>query len=650
MRVAFFWVLVLMLLAVAVAVSDKARILLVSLLPAMDSPVKTYPLPGLTEWRPVGEKRISSSDNPNARQVSFGRALHTDTHGSDEISTVIAPAFELDWIAEPNMFVTEGPVFDGAGNIYFCPVYPTENALLVSLEPAQGKRRWVVEGFSLGCGTPYVLIDPDTGEDVIYLGTYDRAMALTTDGKVLWDVPTGLPALDPTVIDGNKHSFGMNYLAHYDALVAVMGDGSVYVLDRKTGRSLLEKPYVMPGDKTGVTNFSLPTVVSLKANRDAAHMFGGQKSLNGQDPISAVLHIAAGEKQKVTNFFSIDSNTGRLWIAATLPDEADGKVDGFADYAALYGLNLEKKGKYYQFDVHSVTQVPGGTASTPAVSADGQRVYIADAFDSVYAIDANTGEQIWSFNVGSKVAGSLTIAADNGEIYANVRTQIVKLFDRGDHAEKAWVSNLDMFEAGPFQSNFKALGAEVGANGIAFTGAVGLNAGKKKFPLKIGAGILDRETGKVRYFVEGGEDSVSSMVTGPEGGLYIGNSPLRRVLARAVLGEAKSPMSVQGGITRFKPVHNHLIVRDALWAAAGRARNAATLSNSAVVKQDVFQINQLLDQALQALPVARAEGDIDQALYDAMQRMVTTAKESVSADASQLLAMAEKLETLSRRF
>ena len=650
MRVAFFWVLVLMLLAVAVAVSDKARILLVSLLPAMDSPVKTYPLPGLTEWRPVGEKRISSSDNPNARQVSFGRALHTDTHGSDEISTVIAPAFELDWIAEPNMFVTEGPVFDGAGNIYFCPVYPTENALLVSLEPAQGKRRWVVEGFSLGCGTPYVLIDPDTGEDVIYLGTYDRAMALTTDGKVLWDVPTGLPALDPTVIDGNKHSFGMNYLARYDALVAVMGDGSVYVLDRKTGRSLLEKPYVMPGDKTGVTNFSLPTVVSLKANRDAAHMFGGQESLNGQDPISAVLHIAAGEKQKVTNFFSIDSNTGRLWIAATLPDEADGNVDGFAEYAALYGLNLEKKGKYYQFDVHSVTQVPGGTASTPAVSADGQRVYIADAFDSVYAIDANTGEQIWSFNVGSKVAGSLTIAADNGEIYANVRTQIVKLFDRGGHAEKAWVSNLDMFEAGPFQSNFKALGAEVGANGIAFTGAVGLNAGKKKFPLKIGAGILDRETGKVRYFVEGGEDSVSSMVTGPEGGLYIGNSPLRRVLARAVLGEAKSPMSVQGGITRFKPVHNHLIVRDALWAAAGRARNAATLSNPAVVKQDVFQINQLLDQALQALPVARAEGDIDQALYDAMQRMVTTAKESVSADASQLLAMAEKLETLSRRF
>ena len=649
MRVAFFWVLVLMLLAVAVAVSDKARILLVSLLPAMDSPVKTYPLPGLTEWRPVGEKRISSSDNPNARQVSFGRALHTDTHGSDEISTVIAPAFEMDWIAEPNMFIAEGPVFDGAGNIYFCPVYPTENALLVSIEPEQGKRRWVVEGFSLGCGTPYVLIDPDTGDDVIYLGTYDRAMALTTDGDVLWDVPTGLPPLDPAVIDGNKHSFGMNYLARYDALVAVMGDGSVYVLDRKTGRPLLDKPYVMPGDKTGVTNFSLPTVVSLKANRDAAHMFGGKESLNGQDPISAVLHIAAGEKQKVTNFFSIDSNTGRLWIAATLPDEADGKVDGFADYAALYGLNLEKKGEHYQFEVHSVTQVPGGTASTPAVSADGQRIYIADAFDSVYAIDANTGKQIWSFNVGSKVTGSLTIAADNGEIYANVRTQIVKLFDRGDHAEKAWISNLDMFEAGPFQSNFKALGAEVGANGIAFTGAVGLNAGKKKFPLKIGAGILDRETGDVRYFVEGGEDSVSSMVTGPDGGLYIGNSPLRRVLARAVLGEAKSPMSVQGGITRFKPVHNHLIVRDALWAAAGRARNAATLNNPAVVEQDIFQIIQLLDQAFGALPVAMHEGVITDELLTEFQRDINSYKAQLDRNPEKLLKLADNLESMSHQ-
>lgn len=72
----------------------------------------------------------------------------------------------------------------------------------------------------------------------MYLGTHDRALAVTTEGEILWDVATGLPKLDPNLVEPEKHSFGMNYLAKYDAVVAVMGDGSVYVLDRKTGLSL----------------------------------------------------------------------------------------------------------------------------------------------------------------------------------------------------------------------------------------------------------------------------------------------------------------------------------------------------------------------------------------------------------------------------
>ena len=97
-----FWrllLVVVLLLLIGVTylgVTGKGKIVLVRLF-STESTLKVYPLPGKTGWRPDGAKKISLNKNVNARQVTFGRALHTDTHGSDEIATVIAPVVEFDW-------------------------------------------------------------------------------------------------------------------------------------------------------------------------------------------------------------------------------------------------------------------------------------------------------------------------------------------------------------------------------------------------------------------------------------------------------------------------------------------------------------------------------------------------------------------------
>lgn len=640
--VAALSVLLLLSAGTYLALSSTGKIVLVRFL-STESTLNTYPLPGKTPWRPSGPKKISLNDNINARQVTFGRALHTDTHGSDEISTVIAPVVELDWTAEENFFVAEGPVFDKAGNIYFSPIFPPENVIMISLEPKLGERRWVLEGVSAGAGTPLIIMDPDSGEDIIYVGTYDRAVALKTDGTVLWDVPTGLPMIDPGNPQPGQHSYGINYHMQTETLIAGMADGHVYVLDRRTGRALLDKPFMMPGAPTKMTNFSLPDNIAAKANLDIAHMVGAAEAKG--DPVSSVLHGAAGELQKISNFFSIDSNSGRIWIAATLPDEEDGNLDGWSDYAALYGLDLVQEGSNYRLEIKIASQVPGGTASTPAISADGKRVYIADAFGSVYAINAENGDKFWSIDVGSKITGSLDVAADNGEIFANTRTDIKKLIDRGDRAELAWTANMDMYEAGRFQRNFKVLGAEIGANGIAFSGGVGVVSGKQRFASKLGVGLIDRETGEVISFTGGAEDSVSSMVTGPDGGMYIGNSPLRRVMGRAVLGKAHSPQPVVGGISRFKPVKQNLMIRDALWAAINRAENAATLvqSHINVVEQDIFQIQQLIDQCRRVAPLAIKEGSLAQSSWQNIADILRQVADSIAPSAAGLTTSAATL-------
>ena len=258
---------------------------------------------------------------------------------------------------------------------------------------------------------------------------------------------------------------------------------------------------------------------------------------------------------------------------------------------------------------------------------------MADAFDSVYAIDAATGKEIWSFNVGSKVNGSLAVSADNGEIYANTRIEIRKLYDRGDHAELAWVSNMDMYDTGRLQRNIKVLGAEITSNGIAFLGAAGIVAGKQKFPLKLGVGLIDRETGEVRYFADGSEDSVSSMVTGPDGGMYVGNSPLRRVLGRSTFGEHVSPQPVRGGVTRFKPVGYHLMLRDGLWAIATRAENTAAIAVQApqAAQADLFQLRQLLTQCEGILPLGREEGSKGEAYWSVMEAAVLQVRQRLTA-------------------
>jgi outer membrane protein assembly factor BamB len=271
---------------------------------------------------------------------------------------------------------------------------------------------------------------------------------------------------------------------------------------------------------------------------------------------------------------------------------------------------------------------------------------VADAFNYLHAIDTETGQKIWSFEAPDLITGSLTLASDNGEIYANVRNDIVKIVDHGDYAELVWTAEMNGFEAGRFQRNFKGLGAEVVANGVAFTGAVGVVSGNQKFPFKLGAGLLDRETGKLRFFAGGAEDSVSSIVIGPGGEIYYANSPLRRIFARVAFGKSNSPMTPMGGVTKFKPIHFELLIRDALWAAATRAANCATIvaQHPEAAQQDISQIGQLLDQAIAAGPKAMAEGTLTEQDWLAVEVKIQQTRRQLEPSVSALESSAKLLE------
>jgi hypothetical protein len=336
------------------------------------------------------------------------------------------------------------------------------------------------------------------------------------------------------------------------------------------------------------------------------------KTADGLSLFSSAVNHLYGGGGVVTNYFSIDPDTSRIYIAATAPDTEDGSRDGRSEMGAIYVLDLVSDGDDgLEFKVLNRMTFQGGTGSTPALSADGRRVYVSDNDGHVIALDAELNE-LWRVNVGEPLVGSITVASDNNEIYAVTANDVFQLIDQGDSGVISWVAELNGFDGYAnvdVQSN--GLTATVTANGV----VVMIGGGKEVFGrtimLHVGMGLLDRETGKLRYFAEGREDSLAMSVVAADGSIYVGHSPLRRAVGKALFPDLTA--DVTGGVARFKPIRLDLLARDAMCAAQARAANTSALdplTDMAAINADRRQIRFLILQAENAVKIAVSDGDM----------------------------------------
>jgi outer membrane protein assembly factor BamB len=599
---------------------------------------KDFDPPARTEWVPEGCRRSVPTDNPVLPSRNAWRNLHADEVNTDEISSALTPVFGPDWTAEAATYNTTGPSFDSDGNLYIAPLAPYEPVVLISLDAETGARRWAIPNTTAvppGAATPMILQDPDNpGEELVYLPLYDRAIAVRTDGTTVWDVPTGL-VQSGAFEDG---VMGANYHPAADAIVGVTIDGSIYALDRKTGATLLDSPHQLPGERTppGPPD-TLPPVVWGAV--DAIF-----KTFVNMPPGSTVRDfrdLLRGNNTEVANHFSIDPNTSRIFVAATAPDAADGTVDGVSELGAIYGLDLVPNGSGYQVVEACSRFFEGGSASTPALRTDGTRLYLGDNFGKLIALNPDCSDA-WELDLGRQIFGSIAVSSDNGELYASSADGVFKVVDEGDQGVLQWSAPLDVFEippplqaAGFVNLNLNLVG--IGANGLFVQAAAGLPTSTLVLPVTVGIAHLDRDTGAVRWFAEGLEETVAVMSTGPDGAIYVGNSPLRRIFAFVLsqFGQLPYPTPpVIGGITKWTPERLDLLVRDAVCATEDRARNAdenrVVCPESAVA--DIQQIEELIDQVYAAGPKAVAAGDLSDEDWDEIDKQIDSAESKLDPE------------------
>jgi outer membrane protein assembly factor BamB len=637
---------------------------------------------------------------PTPASTSYGMStagyvgIHGDLRNSDEVITATVPEFELNWVAETGFYLPEGPSVDSSNRLYMSPIEPAEDVLMVSVDGDTGLRRWQLDGRRAGQGgAPLVLADSQG--DIVYTGSYEYLTAVRPDGRVMWDVQTTLSIPEGTADAAKNHLFGINYQDATDALIGVYASGEIVVHDRATGTPLAE-PFVLPGAiAPAAPGSTVNPLLQAFLNPLIALLFDERQAY--YDTLKLVL----GGDSVVANYFAVVPDSRRILVAATAPDEQDGTTDGISQFGALYCLELTRRGDVAEWETAWRVDFSGGSAATPTVSLDGTRVYTADDEGRLLAYAVSDGRQLWSVDTGSgQIVGSVAVAADRGEIYAATRTDVVKFIDMGSCAGNGTTCNTPVWNA-DFESLFdvsvlsaatqqQAVYAELEAaiedffadrgTPLAFVpqagnlviagisaNAVAVQAGYgwpgptgALLPFQVAHATLDRDTGALRYVAGGVEESISTMVQGPRGDMYLAHSPLRRTqstaLLRAVGALTANPRltafgwNVIGGVSRLGPRQEGgtlLLGLEAADIAERRLENYLVQKRSgspapteAALQFEQDRIRVLLRQALDALERAVQTSEYPASSLAATARIETELAAS-RFSASRLLAAIE---------
>ena len=606
----------------------------------------------VTAWAPEGARTTGDYDYEIIPQPNAFHTMHAGPNNTDNVWVATAPEMKLEWVSDINFFIPEGPTFDNEGNLYFSPLFPAFDISLVSLDAETGKTNWEIagNGSNAGSGAILILNDPDnTGKQIIYHMTYTEAMALRPDGTEIWREKTDL--MLPPVVQGERsttHSFGFNYHPQTDSVIGLTMNGELLAFDRQTGAQVAPMGQI-PGSPAVSEVPSIPPSIVEASNALTDAVFGTTPS--GLSFFSVIIDVIFGGGSLVTNFFAIDPNTGLIVVAATADDEADGTMDGLSEFGAIYSLELADDGDGgLEFRILNSAEFMGGTGSTPSISEDGSRVYVSDNVGNLIAFDTGLTE-LWRYDVGELIAASIAVSPDNNELYAVTRRDVFKLTDLGDSGRLDWTATLDAFGGDPdVEIEFNALTPTITANGIAVSVGGGVSVLGTPVMLQVGVGLLDRVTGKLRSFTVGREESIAVTTIGPDGGIYTASSPVRRVSGKALNADNPDVADIIGGISRYKPIRNDLLVRDATCAAGVRARNTATIADSAPASaaQDSRQIQVLIDQSRAAIDRAVSDGDLEQDAATGLNTGLDSAEANLSAErftaaASDLLTVCNAL-------
>ena len=317
-------------------------------------------------------------------------AVHADSSNTDYSPLEGAADVTLAWhrdfegsvsIGPLEWTINLGPTIDPQGRLYLTST--VEDCHLQALDGATGNTLWCsseVDQYAVASST---LLDRD-GRLFVADGT--AMHAFDRDGGLQWETPlNGVPLSAQFTPEGR--------------LIFVTHIGTIYVLDRETGEEVLPPEELVPGATW--------------------------------DPTAGMAACARGTAEcPSANTLAVDPATGHLFFTFWAPGTTQ---------AGVRAMRYTEDPEPAITPLWTNQSLPGGSGSSPDLSADGTRLYVNDNVDSVHALDARTGEEIWSFPIGYASGGSPSTSPEGLIMPAGgARSPMLALRDEGDRATLAW--------------------------------------------------------------------------------------------------------------------------------------------------------------------------------------------------------------------
>ena len=142
----------------------------------------------------------------------------------------------------------------------------------------------------------------------------------------------------------------------------------MFAFSRKTGELIAPIGQIPGAPAVSGKGTKIPKFVLNKVDPLMDKAFG--KTDEGLSLFSSAVNYIYGGGGIVTNYFSIDPDSSRIYMAATAPDAEDGTEDGRSELGAIYALDLIDNGNGdLEFQVLNRKTFQGGTGSTLALPA-----------------------------------------------------------------------------------------------------------------------------------------------------------------------------------------------------------------------------------------------------------------------------------------
>jgi outer membrane protein assembly factor BamB len=417
-----------------------------------------------------------------------------------------------------------GTVYSHSYNGAETPEGPNAGCRLWALEAHTGNVRWCRR---------------DVAPSLTSLALTANEDVIVTDGQFLWSFSKGGALNWKTGVETESSS--VTLMPGGEILVADY-DGTLRMYDPANGREISE-------------------AFRLEAARNPVGPFSGFEA-TGQ----LFTGVAPEYKdQMIQNFFGYDRVikdmpmvhpvTERIFIAANGETPEEGR---------LWALNFERSGDDSaagRFDVHCSTAMGPASDTSPALSADGQRVYAAAA-GRLYAFSTEDCTLAWEILRPGYAASSPAVAPDGG-VYLMSGRSIDAYRDFGSAAEPLWsvparqLADTFGVKDGVFDSV-----AIISRDYLYVSMSLGVQATGYFVPVAHRLIVIDRATGEMVSSTSLGEESDSTPSLANDGWIYVPTKALARghAISMRIAGLEDETLKAipirrpETGIYAFRPV------------------------------------------------------------------------------------------------